>query len=198
MKTAINYLPMPQKGTIVVFLLFFFPFFYCSADTTTKEAELKAVVTLKIMKFIDWKSTGKNNTIRLGLIGEDRVSKALLKLNGKKIGTQTISIEQAKGGTYKQGQYQAIYISRFNKMNSAMKEELFSSRTILTFSESENFYRKGCTIYLKLQEAHMRFLINPSIHQHSSKIPSRVLRIALNHKELAQAKKDLVAKSPAK
>ncbi len=154
---------------------------YCQANSV-QEDQIKAVFIFNLMNFITWPDSsfsGKNDTIKVGVIGNHQLGTILKKvvseelIQGRRIKT-TVNEDLLN-----LCDYHLIFISSTKKMIRNLKQIRNKDCSFLTVGDEPAFAHKGGIISLVRDDKRIRVEINAALAKKAGiKISSKLMRIA--------------------
>jgi hypothetical protein len=168
-------------------------------STSSREYQIKAAFLYNFIKFVDWpeeKTAGSDNTINIGIIGEDPFEDAFEPIKDKRIKGRNVVIKRFKsikelkknGGKGKPELHPEIdaikkchllFICSSEKKNSGEIIKALNDSSVLTVGETAGFLEDGGIIKFIMEEQKIRFEINATTAEETKlKIRSKLLRLA--------------------
>ncbi|MBT2970029.1 MAG: YfiR family protein [Candidatus Thiodiazotropha sp. (ex Ctena orbiculata)] len=154
-------------------------------EQRSDENILKAVFIYNFAKFTRWPSetwTKNGTSLRICSIGNDELSQALVRLNGRKVRELPVTIEHREESNNLDNCH-LLYLAR--SMQHLMLEINKSIRTkpVLTVSEITDFSKQGGMIELYRINSRIRFKINlQAAREAGLDLSSRLLKLAVDVK----------------
>jgi hypothetical protein len=155
--------------------------FFCdSAFANDLEYKIKAVLTLKIMSYIQWPDSAfdsSDSIFRVGVSGSEEVLAVFKSLEGKEINNRRIKVEQIKNLNELKS-FNSIFISKHSYPE--WKEILvhLNGSNTLTFGEMDSFTDSGGIINFYSLQGKIRFLINRKSAENADlKINAQLFRV---------------------
>jgi hypothetical protein len=152
-----------------------------SAQTATKEYQVKAAFLFNFAQFVEWPSTVLTNAdmpFCIGVLGDDPFGTALDEtIQGETVNGHKIAVQHAR--RFKDlTNCQMIFICKSEKgrLKEIMTE--LDSGAVLSVSEIDGFAEKGGIINFYLDGSKVRFEINPAVARHDGlKVSSQLLSL---------------------
>ncbi|MBN1766113.1 MAG: YfiR family protein [Sedimentisphaerales bacterium] len=151
-------------------------------------SELKVSIIYNLAKYIQWpeNNTAKSeNTIQIGVLGENIYDDSWKKLESKNIKGLKVSVEMIKDFTGIENnkdtlkKYHILVICPSEEKHEGKVIEVVKDADVLTVSETVNFLEKGSILRLYLADNKIAFDINLiSAQQARLKINTSVLKLA--------------------
>jgi len=175
-----------SKKIIFLFILIHIFFCFGSQDccqaNSVQEDQIKAVFIFNLMNFITWPDrsfSGKNDNIKVGVIGNNRLGTILKKvvseelIQGRKI-KMTLNEDSLN-----LCDYHLIFISSTKKMIQNLKRIRNKNCSFLTVGDASDFVHKGGIISLVREDKRIRVEINAALAKKARiKISSKLMRIS--------------------
>lgn len=153
-----------------------------------REYRLKAAFLFHFTTFIDWPDgTLKDDSIEVGVLGQDPFGKALETIDGKVVQGRRIIVKRSRSPKDLTS-CSVLFIARSEK--GRLREILseLGDRPVLTVSDIENFSRKWGVINYTTAGNRVRFEINTAAAKRAHlRVSSRLLRVATVVDDLHQA-----------
>jgi hypothetical protein len=146
------------------------------------EYQIKAAFLLNFVKFIEWPADtypAPQSPFAICVLGEDPFGAVLDNaLDGKSVGSHPISLRRMKEISWSR-RCQVVFVSSSENRNYPAIVESVRGARVLLVGETEGFAMAGGTIEFKLEENHVRFVINPDAAQRSGlMLSSKLLMLA--------------------
>ncbi|MET0027670.1 MAG: YfiR family protein [Candidatus Thiodiazotropha sp.] len=153
------------------------------ADEENTNVDLvKAVFIYNIAKFTRWpESSLSDSSIKLNIcvLGKDKVSDSLTRLNGRSIQGRTLNILFRKDGNVAPGVCQVLYIAGNLEYDSGTLLTSLTDKHVLTISEIPGFSQHGGMVELKQSEDKIRLIINLRVTKKAGlSMSARLLNLA--------------------
>lgn len=131
-------------------------------ETTPGEYQLKAAFLFNFAKFIDWPATSfaaGQTQLYLCVLGEDPFGPAIDALQGKTLGTRSVTVQRVN--TIAESRHcQIVFVSSSERRHFSEIFEALKANNVVTVGESKGFAEAGGIIEFRLEEDHVRFAIN--------------------------------------
>ncbi len=124
-----------------------------------REYQIKSSFLYRFIQFAQWSSGPETKEITLCVLGENHFSIISKTLEGKKIREKPLDVLQIDSADQVEG-CQVLFIDVSGSEAVPQDSELFSSKSILTVGESDNFTRQGGLIRFYEAKNKIRFEIN--------------------------------------
>lgn len=145
------------------------------------EYQLKAAFLFNFAKFIDWPATSVaagQDQVYLCVLGEDPFGPALDALQGKTLGTRSVTVQRVS--TIAESRHcQIVFVSSSERRHFSEIFEALKANNIVTVGESKGFAEAGGIIEFRLEQDHVRFTINTHAADEAGlRISSKLLALA--------------------
>jgi hypothetical protein len=152
-----------------------------SAQTASKEYQVKAAFLFNFIQFVQWPPmifTNTDEPFRIGVLGENPFDTALEEtVQGETIGNHKIIVERARA-VGELANCQVIFISKSEKKHVTEILSALGTKPVLSVSEIEGFAGRGGSINFYLEGSKVRFEINPAAAQRDGlKVSSQLLTL---------------------
>lgn len=148
---------------------------------TGGEYAVKAVFLLNFAKFTQWPATAfesEQDSIVLGISGDDDFGEALNAIEGKTAGGRILAVRKLGQGGELHGCH-ILFISASEKWRLQQILAELAGRPVLTVADMENFAEQGGIISLTNEGMKIKLTINLAAAQRAGlKISSQLLKIA--------------------
>ncbi|HEV8574245.1 MAG TPA: YfiR family protein [Dehalococcoidia bacterium] len=146
------------------------------------EYEVKAAYIYNFATFVEWPAAAfsqPNSPIVIGIVGKDPFGATFDRVvEGKAINNRPLVVRRLKWGPEVR-QCHILFVSVSEKDKIGRLPELLKGAPVLTIGETTGFARNGGIINFFLDEARVRFEINPqAARQAGLSISSRLLSLA--------------------
>ena len=144
-----------------------------------REHYLKAAFLLHFTSFIGWPDGALgNDTIEVGILGQDPFGKALDTIDGKVVQGRTIVVKRSRSVKDLKS-CSVLFIARSEKSRLRQIFSELGDRPVLTVSEMEDFSRKWGVINFTTAGNRVRIEINNAAAKRAHlRVSSRLLRVA--------------------
>jgi len=140
--------------------------------------DVKVAFLYNIAKFVSWPQTTPEQTIVLGILGEDPFGPALKKIKGKTIQSRPLDIRPVLTIAEAE-QCHLLFISRSEKNRLDKWLPTLQSRKILIISDIPNFIDHGGMLELIEIDQRIRFAVNlDAIHDSGLRLDAQLLNLA--------------------
>lgn len=168
-------------------------------STGANENQIKVAFLYNFIKFVDWpedKVVDSNDTIVIGVIGEDPFGEALNFIEGKQVGDKKVAVKRFEGldelkksGEKDKAELNSkietlrkchmLFICSSEKKNTEEIINLVKDHNILTVGDMKDFLKASGIINFLIEDKKVRFEINAvAAEQAEIKIRSKLLRLA--------------------
>ncbi len=153
-----------------------------ASGTKSVEHKLKAALTYKVAKFVEWPgqvSAKSHNTFGICLLGEDYFGPVLDALQDHMVGGLPISIQRFSQSTSIDDSCQVVFVSRSKQVFLESIFKILRQRSILTIGDTKRFAERGGMIQFIYNNRHIGFKINlKSAKRTGLKIAAPLLEMA--------------------
>lgn len=169
-----------RTGIASILLLAWLGVFPLAAEEIS-EVQVKAAFLYNFAKFVEWPTdafAAPNSPLVIGVAGDDSFARALEKtVAGKTIGGRAMQVRKVEASDFK------FCHILFVPTNSSLSVSTILARVagadVLTVGDSEHFAESGGVINFFIEDARVRFAINPAAAQRAHlKVSSQLLVLA--------------------
>ena len=153
-----------------------------SAQTPSKEYQIKAVFLFNFAQFVEWPPTaftGANTPLVIGVLGEDPFGAYLDEtVRGEAVNNRPLAVERYRGVD----EIRTCHILFVSRSEAGRLDQTLASlrgRNILIVGDADDFVRRGGTVQLANAQNKVRLVINPDAAKAANlTISSKLLRAA--------------------
>lgn len=157
-----------------------FAWLTASAESPTLEYQVKASYLYNFAQFVEWPEEvlKSSDALVIGVLGEDRMGKALYDIADKSIGSHKVAVTRCKSLDEIKGCH-LLFISNSEDAKRTAILEALKPWPILSIGEADGFARDGGVINFVKVQTKIRFEINQAAAaRRGIKISSKLLKLA--------------------
>lgn len=153
-----------------------------NAAAPVKEQDLKAALTLKMVKYVEWPPSafsGMQAPFVMCVVGDNALAKAFRNLENKPLHGRAVSVRRVSSDVLDLRRCHAVYFGRTERLDLNYALETLSHAAVLTIGESSDFTSNKGMIALLTDSGRAQFLVNLSASRQAQlNVSSQLLQLA--------------------
>jgi hypothetical protein len=146
------------------------------------EHELKAALTYKLTKYVEWPSSAfadSRTPFVMCVAGDDSVARAFRSLESKPLHGRQVSVRKVASDVLDLRRCHAVYFARTHRLDVGYAIETLSGAAVLTIGESSSFTASDGMVTLLTGTGRVQFVVNLAASKQAQlNISSQILQLA--------------------